>query len=313
MEYTDLPLSVRIDRATEFAIILSNEPNKTPELVIAELAQTFSLSNEEARQAYIASKTKFADEYSAAQKNKLYFYISAFIAGIAGTVLYFFFSKEAGGFFMIFSMFFLFTSIGIVIQLIKSKSEDFFIKRESLRTLSKKLKKNFLVQIFPVLFIFFVITFWQNFLTHIYTEKDVEFRPFVLKDEIHLKSTGGKSPQNYFEFKFEDYNPEFNFYHDEYRFANSILGFYNLKKGDTVIVGILKEDMSNLYQGPMFSSNNTIMDIQVKGKGIIDYAYRYKKLKSEHSRWFNIVSLLFVLDIISIYFLARYHLKQRTT
>ena len=56
MNYADIPVNERIKYAAEYTLILKDDPVNTTEKIIAELATTFILTNEEASEAYLLSR-----------------------------------------------------------------------------------------------------------------------------------------------------------------------------------------------------------------------------------------------------------------
>lgn len=93
MNYDDLSVHERIKHASEYAVILKNNPANTPGNIIAELAETFSLTKEQASEAYILSEEKFPEEHKKAARSKLRHHAAAIFHLLSVLV---FFTSECG-------------------------------------------------------------------------------------------------------------------------------------------------------------------------------------------------------------------------
>jgi len=298
MEYIDLSLEERINRAAEFSIILSAEPNKTPDQVIIELSQTFSLTPEQATQAYNNSKIKFAAEYTAANKSKMLFYLSAFLGLTVIGIFYFFLTDEIGSNVFIFlPLFFIISAIGIINLALKSVSENFLLKY----SLLKAFKSNILVQLFPAVLIFFGAALFQFFFTHVIQKDDISYRSYVLNSPVTLKKTGGRSPQKYYAFGFDGFEKEFRFYQSDCQYISQHIDFENMNIGDTITIGLVTNDLKNLNKESFFSGSNQIISFVINGHDIINYTNRSNEKKKNFSFFLKITSAALAINILLIY------------
>lgn len=129
MSYDHLSSEERINRATEYAVILKDDPAKTPEVIITELASTFSLTYEQAASAYSISKQTFAADYKAAGKNKIWHYILLIVVCCVACTFYYFISAEVGLQFMyVFVILFGLGLLGVINIILTTLSQNFQLK-----------------------------------------------------------------------------------------------------------------------------------------------------------------------------------------
>lgn len=98
MSYSDLSVNERIEKAEEFCLLLSTEI-KLPEEIIKELASTFSLTPQQANEAYINSKIKYKAQHSAAAKSKYLQLLVSLLVSICCGIFYFFWVTSCQAFF----------------------------------------------------------------------------------------------------------------------------------------------------------------------------------------------------------------------
>jgi len=309
MNYSELTVKERIQHAAQYAVILKDDPLKTQDEVIAELSTTFYLTTEEATAAFHSSKQQFASAYNAAKKDKAWHNGILIVGFTLAGLMYFFLSTESGfGFVGIFAALFFLGSISIAGIVIKN-----FIESRSPEGLPFNLpKKNFFVQIFPMMALFFLFAFYNMQFGNIVTKDQVTVLPFRLTEKITMRETGGKNSQKYYHFKFENYQKPFRFLSSDYRYASPLPALLTYRAGDTVYAELLKEDIKDLNSSTVFSKNNRIISLQLNNRSIVDYNSRYQSIKASKKRLFQVLLIVFVINMLCLAGISKFGKKPDT-
>lgn len=307
MNYADLPVSERIKYAAEYTLILKDDPINTPEKIIAELATTFFLTNEQASEAYLLSRKQFAEEYKKAGKAKAWHYTILVSASIVIGIFYLFMAGEPGlSSFFILALLFLISALGIVSLIINNLSENFLLRHPNF----KLPKKNLILQLLPVSFFCSIGLLGQFLFGSIIKQKDIIVKPLVLSARIEKLRSAGKSPYYYYNFSVVGYEKSFHFNESDYELADTLPDFKNYHPGDTVYLEVLKEDVKDFHKENIFSKYNRIIGIELNGKSNINYRSRYESIKENRKYWLRIVTFAFVINLLLAFFLINRIHKQ---
>jgi hypothetical protein len=297
MNYAELSLAERIHHAAQYAVLLKDDPLKTPNLIIEELSITFHLSLKEATNAYQLSKKEFSQEYKAATKAKNWYYLLSFTLTLICGAFYLFMSVEPGfGFFSLPAILFFISLVGTIHIIVKNLSENLLIKYPYLIT----IKGNFFIQLLFPIFLVLLFSFCQLKFGGIIEEKELVAKKFAVAKKIIKKKTSGRNPYWYYDFYFKNYEKSFRFTEFDYKYASSVPNFENYKIGDTITIEILKEDVDDLNIKSFFHKTNRIIGTQVNSKSIINYTLRYQQIEQNLKKWIYISSLVLLIDIIII-------------
>ncbi|MGC4101604.1 hypothetical protein [Ferruginibacter sp.] len=308
MNYAELPLHERIQHAANYALILKDDPLKTPEQVIEELSATFFLSQTEATTAYQLSKKDFPGEYKAAKKAKTWHYIVLILTSLLAGGYYLFFSRQPGfGFMIAFAIFFFLSVLAIINIAFKNLSENTLIRYPVL----KHYKKNFFFQLFPGTLFFFAACFCQFQFQGIIKQQDLAVKKLVLAEKITHLESGGKSSYWYYNFQFRGYTKAFHFDSYDYKYADTLPAFKNYEIGDSITIEILKNDIEDLNTKSFFSKYNRIVSTWVNGKSIINYDKRYQRIINERKKRLTISFWAFLINITIIGLILRFPNTKR--
>ncbi len=294
MNYADLSVEERMKHATAYAVILNNDPLKIPEQIISELALTFLLNEQDATKAYLSCKKEFAQAYKASQKAKSSHYVIMLITFLIIGLFYLLISTESGfSGFSFFALVFLLAIIGLLSVIFKNLSEQYKLNHPSVI----KLEKNIFFKALPFFALMWIVFLLQFVFTHIIKENELSVKSFVLSEKVIQKVSGGRTSVRFYNFQFKGFEKEFHFKQNDYRFAKELTDFENMSINDTVVIEILKEDNEKLNSINMFSKYNRVIGVRINNKTIIDYNYRYNKIKESHTNWFYGASFMLFANL----------------
>lgn len=307
MNYADIPVSERIKYAAEYCLILKDDTAITPEKIIAELAITFFLTNEEASAAYLLSKKQFAEEYKKSNKRKAWHYITTICASLVIGIFYLLMASEQGfGYFIIFALLFFISILGVFNLILNNVSEEFLLKYPHF----KSLKKNLIFQTLPVTFFFCIGLLGEFMFKDIIKQEDIVLKPFTLSAKIESGETGGRSSQYYYKFSITGYEKNFRFTQSDYLFADPFPDVNNYNIGDTVYLEVLKTDVADLRKITAFSKYNRIIGMEINDKSIINYKSRHDRILQKRENWLTVAVLAFVINIVLALLWINYKRKQ---
>jgi hypothetical protein len=300
MSYSDLTLKERMEKAEEFCILLSRDM-KLPEDVIKELSVTFSLSSQQAHEAYKNSKVKYKKDHLSASKNKYLELLASFLVALACCAFYFFIGIELSGFFLIFVVLFAASIVGIMVYSVKSIAENMLLNYPWLL----EFRKNFFVKLFPTVLIVLAIAIGNYCLLKEFSKSNTVMRTLRLSKDVEFLTSSGKNKSKYYQFIFDGYSKKFTFSSRDYRFANSLDKIKKLKKAELVTCCFQKKDIRNLHEKTFFDQYNRILNISFSGVDVIDFEYRNKKMKTSAGRFLSYALLAMALEVLIVFYLIR--------
>ncbi len=299
MNYDDLSVPERIKHASEYAVILKNNPASTPENIIEELAETFNLTKEQASEAYILSKEKFPEEYKKAARSKLRNSAAAIFILFSIGLFYLGIWEQTGPmFFLILAALFLF-AIWIVINIILKIISGIFFPNYP------QLSKRFIVKAAPLLVIIWMFLLYQSKFGDTIKEKDIIVRPCILAAKVMKSKSDGMFSEAYYEFSFDGYFKKFRLCQSDYIYADTLPHFEKYIPADTIYVELLKKDLKKIHIEDFFSKYNRIISIQLNNKSIIDYNLRSEAFRKKYRHWLNIVTVILLIDLLLIHILIK--------
>ena len=307
MNYADIPVGERIKYAAEYTLILIDNPANTPGNIIAELATTFILTDEQAAEAYLLSQKKFAKEYKESGKAKAQHNIILIVVLFVIGVFYLLLASDTGfSSFSIMGILYLVGILGVFSLIINNVSENILLRHPHL----KYHKKHIIPQLLPATFLCFFALWCQYLFGSIVNKEDIVVKPLVLSAKIERQETGGKSRQYYYNFSAVGYEKKFRFYHSDYVFADTLPDFKNYDIEDTVHVQILKEDIEDLNKESFFSKSNKIFGMEINGNSIINYENRRARIIKSREKWLVIATFAFAGNLLLTLLLINHKRRQ---
>jgi len=299
MNYDDLSVHERIKHASEYAVILKNNPANTPGNIIAELAETFSLTKEQASEAYILSEEKFPEEHKKAARSKLRYYAAAIFIFFSIGLFYLGMWEQTGPmFFLILAALSLF-AIWIVINLILKIISGIFFPNYP------QLIKHFIVKTAPFLVIIWVFLLYQSKFGGTIKEEDIIVRPCMLAAKVMKSKSGGLFSEAYYEFSFDGYFKKFRFCQSDYIYADTLPHFEKYSPADTIYAELLEKDLRKIHTEAFFSKYNKIIGIQLNNKSIVNYNLRSEAFREKYRHWLNIMTVILLINLLLIYVLIK--------
>ena len=256
MDYKDLPQDEKMAHAEQYALVLKDEI-KLQEQIVDELSSIFYLTKKDALQAYVNSKQKYKTEYSSSNKRKISQMLVTLVVSTTVAVIYLGISAEKGfGFVFIIAIIFILSAIGIF-----NFSGSIIFDNVNIKyPWANLIKKNFFIGIFPSVAFMFLFLGYNAIWGEMLVNKDMETRTYKLNEDVIYKSTGGKSPTHYYYFRFNGFDKDFRLWQSEYKYADRNY-LKELKKGDSVTISFLKDDISTLRTTTFFNKTNRITNI----------------------------------------------------
>jgi hypothetical protein len=311
MSYSHLPLSERMEKASEYALLLSGDLRPQEEIV-AELQEMFDLTQDEAIGAIARMRRNYSKEYNKSYKESIRHGMASVFMGLVCGGFYFAMGKEVAGPVMILGIFFFLVGVGAVIFMLKKTEERFFF---SIKAIRRKVSGagNEEEEDHPrrrkidprganlIVGIFFLLLAGA---CHRYYTKDGIIEPvqvsrvdkLVVFKPASRQSTGGRSARVYFLFLFEGHANEFRFYESYYEYAgkNADLGRY--RKGDSLSVELLHEDAALMRAGS--PEDISIVNIIQNGRRLYDYEARNRAISKQNFSFIVYASLFFAGALI---------------
>lgn len=302
MNYKDQPLQERIQQAAEYAVLLNDEPNKTPSDIIAELSSVFGLTESQATTAYKNSRKVYKDVYQKATVSKTWHYVTVFLVSITVACFYFFIGQGSGFVpFWLLSAFFALAAFGLLTFLIRVMFDRIVLKYPYVAG----FRKSTLVSLFPLTLCFFIWSGVTYLRKNIVTEKDLVGAIFQLTQNPEYKKAPGKNGQWRYEFRFKDYADPFYFNKSDLIYASTLPNFTKYQPGDTIIAEVLKTDIINFENYKLVKNDARIYGIWVNGESTIDYQKRFKIIHQNHKNIFTIASLVLLAHILILALLIK--------
>lgn len=305
MSYSHLSVEERIQKASEYALLLVQEEKPGTDLT-SELARVFDLTHEQATEACVRMRRNFESVYQQSLSGKIRLaWGSAAVSALMMVFFYFMAAELAWGYF-----FFVLVSAGGLIGALGMIAKWQGDKRRQLKDqfplAGTATADNRRISTIGELVIFFLLV--TVIAAFIYTNgsgrTDINevtvVKNLVLSGYVESKSTGGKNPDHYYLFHVEGMNSPLKWLDDYYSYGHRGLAPGDFSAGDTISIMLKKEKAAGLLEnsstGPV-----TIYNVQHKGSWLLDLEERNRLKKSEDRRLLFIfgglllgVSILFI-------------------
>jgi hypothetical protein len=298
MNYETLPVSQRIQMASEYALLLI-EDSVQQEDIIKTLQETFFLSQDEAIKAYQKTRAEHSSEVGQLQNASIYRIIASFLACIIGGAFYVFMGREAGVVFIVLGVIFLGAGLLGFIAVIQKLMDKFFYspslikKRIEKAKDPKKEKQDWTVQLFLLALFFFAIAGFNCYskagwvdLRKLKTVTGVK-----LAEPLKKHGTGGKSPSYYYVFRFQNHSNEFRFYDRYYNYVPGGFDASSFNISDTFSILVTRSDYEQKLYYPGNDRRVDIINI-MQTHPLIDLQKRNDKELSNNKMFFSITGFI---------------------
>jgi len=320
MSYKELPLEERIQRASEYALILIS--NDTQQIdTINDLMETFDLTESQAKQAYTLMREKFRSQFETATKSKIRLAWLVIITTPIIIAFFAFVSTEMGIIYLICAFLFGLIFIASVISLAYRYRERFLSPEQgylSDRDREKKLASasgkdengSWTVGMPIFLLLFTCITFYLYYShSSVVDIKDIIVKSdLIISDGVEFRQP--KKKQASFTFRFRGIKHEFLLFSDFYDFGKWRLNKDDFSIGDTLTIEMTRKGLSKFKS--IHERSIKVTNIAIDGQWLIDHSERNKNIEKRNKNNLIFSLLSFTGCLIAAYFWLRFR-KRKTT
>jgi hypothetical protein len=315
MNYLDLPLEERIQKAMEYALILVAD--ERPGLdIINELKAVFGLTEHEAKECYSRMRKQFNEQYNSAIRTKIRFAWTSLIASTVFLVFFSLYSAGVGWFFLTFTFLWGLVMIGAVTFLArhyrekaKSPESGYFLDRERLQKIRWDKKGEDWTISLPLFFFILVIAAFYFFYSQnnvldtstLFPKYDV-----IISDKVDHINTSNRFSSDRILFRFKGFQNIFEFDEKLFKYGNPPMKTSDYLPGDTVSIEMLTKDAASLQDG---SDKKIILTNIAKGVSdnwLIDHGYRNKKIAEKNKKYLLLAIASFIFCLIIVFIWIRY-------
>ena len=312
MNYDELPLNERIQKAAEYAVILIDDERVDID-ILGELQTTFSLNEEQAKKAYELMRSGFKTEYQQALKNKINRAWLATVSAVLIAAFYLFTSEFYGVPWLLIALLFGLAAANGVTMLPKLYRErknppDEYFRLIDFEKKNITRKKDDFAARLPVFFMFMtaitcfaLIRQWRIINTsHIVTVNNLRIAEPVVKLSDH-----GKNPRYYYLFHFVGHPGDFKLKETIYEYSEFAILDSSFYPGLAVNIEIDKEDFKKM-RDVTASHNIDLLNIGKYNYWLIDQNLRNQRVKNENKKNFLLFGALFLASCVISFVVIRY-------
>ncbi|MBL7729903.1 MAG: hypothetical protein JNM88_01905 [Chitinophagaceae bacterium] len=309
MSYSHLPIEERIEKAAEYGLMLVGDERPVADIV-GELKAMFTLTEEQAQQAYIIMREKHSGDYKQAIKRKARFFWVMLFVSLAVGAFYAFLGTELGWGFYIVAAFFglaLFASFSNIVGLWLEKSVPAkkFLGLNKGRTI---IPENSKLTGIPVFFFFMLLFTGIASIIHYRVENPAgltKMENLVISKKVYLKYTGGKNKTYYYLFFFKGYSNEFRFEKGMYKYGRWKIDPDDFQPGDTLSAETKPKYIQRLSQAEE-PGNVYLYNLKINGRWLINHEERNQRVKREDRMVVYVCGAGLLLSIIGVRLWYRY-------
>lgn len=313
MSYKDLPLEERMQKATEYALILVSDDRPGLD-IINELMDVFGFTEQEAIDCYTRMRKKFDDEFDEAIKTKIRF---AWIALIFSTIILVFFaflSTAVGWPSLIYTLIWGLILIGVVPFLAihyrekaMSPESAFLFDRERYQKHKLDKEARDWTLGLPLMLLFLAVVAFYLFYsgTLILDTKDLyEKHNLVIYEKVDLNDTGGKSSHYEMIFRFKGFTNKFKFDENYYNYGKRKIKTSDFSVGDTLSIEMSGTNINRLQEGS--KKDIKLTNIAINNDWLIDHQYRNKSVERGNKQSFILITAAFGVCLVVVFIWIRF-------
>jgi hypothetical protein len=312
VNYSELPLDERIEKAAEYALLLIDD--EKPDIdILPELQTMFLLSEEQAKKAYELMRSRFNQEYQQATNTKINrAWVATLAAGVIGG--FYLFSSEAYGLpWLIIALFFGLIVVNGVTMLPKLYRErknppgEYFRMVDYEKQNSTKKKDDFVANL-PAFFMFMTAITCFVFVRQcnvINTGRIITINNLQVAERVVKLSDHARHPSYYYLFHFAGYPADFKLNQTIYRYSAFTIFDSSFYPGLKVNIEIDKDDVEKMRD----KTNSHHIDLLNIGKydyWLIDQNLRNELVKKEDRKNFLLFGGLFLASCVISFVAIRY-------
>lgn len=322
MNYENLSVSEKIERASEYALILvQNDANLD---IVTEIGGVFNLTEAQAKEAYELMCRKYEKEHQSAMKTKIK--RAWFVIGVSLSVMIFFafISPDTTPFFLIIAFVFgilILMGFNFLANKYREEStlpkEGYFLERERQKKIEARSIKvyNWPFDISLFFFSFLMIGFYLFYTHHGVINKDEikEYAKVTLSENVIFKDLGGTKPNNHnyaFAFKFKGHTQEFRFADKYYKYGKWKISENDFTPGDTLSIQLQKKDFAKLDENE--TKKIEIINILIKKEWLIDHDDRNRRVEKKNLQTMLWVGAILALSIVVAFLWLRFRKLKRS-
>jgi hypothetical protein len=318
MDYKNLPVEERITLASQYALLLVGD-NKPVSEIIGLLKRDYSLTQEQATEAFAKMRSEYKQEYVASTNKNLKDLISAIILIGFIVLIYYILGTEMGSwsaFPLVLAIFFGLAGLAAFTVLLRTFWEKYTSTTRQIQNPSglysvitgKDGKLHYTGQFTCIIFVLFVITAVLYFgKSELVNQKEIAtVQKLIISEPLQTGYTGNRHKSYYYTFKFKGHSNEFRFNKAYYKYAMYPLDF---NPGDTVSVQINYDDL-NSVENHLDSEPVELLNV-ARGEGdfFVDHTYRNAQLNRRNKNNLNysmaILGAMLLITIARAFYIAK--------
>ncbi|GAA4322332.1 hypothetical protein [Flaviaesturariibacter amylovorans] len=289
MNYRELPLRDRMNKAREYALLLAQDEIPVDDIP-ATLQELFALSPQQAEEAVATMKQVYRADYRAAGRRRAQFALTALLASVVITIFYYFLAQEIHPAFLLLPLLFAIGGLGALLQLVQVGDEHLaggrlahaFIERD--QDGSTGLHWTAVSLLVALLFVGMMSYRLAAAPGILGPGSTWRLGDKVLQEAPVRGETGGKNSSYFYEFRLVTYPGRFRFHETYYEFARRTTLLANLAAGTPLDVEILMEDRSRLEDRDAYVN---VVNLVVDGVPLYNVAERNAFLRDKQRREFR--------------------------
>jgi hypothetical protein len=313
MSYQHLSIEERIQKASEYAVLLTAD--ERPEIdIVSELSLVFELTREQATEACVLMRKNFNNEYQLALSSKIRnAWYSVAVIGMMLAGCYFIAAELAGVYFLFVALF----AMGLIgaLGMIAKWTAD---KKRSVKDLFP-LNRNYTGNTRQVGYIGeFVLFFLLLTVVSAYiyssgsgltdSNEITIVKDLVLSGNAETRSTRGKNPDHYFLLQVKGNAHPLKFLDDYYSYGTRGIAPWDFPAGDTIAVMMKTEKALELKENAG-TQPLSIYNVQLKGTWLIDLEERNRLKKAEDRKNLLLFGGLMIAAVL-LFILGQRYLKR---
>jgi len=309
MNYAELPVSERIELASDYALLLI-EDSIANEDIISDICERFFLSREEAILAFERTRTIHTSDFKKLQNNSILKVLGALFVSIACGLFYAFLGSEVGWIFIVFGSLFLFVAYAGFGVLVEKLLDKFFytpgkIKRQLDKVLEKpgQERSDWSIQLFVFCF-FAALVLLFNYLKKegCIDVNGLRTESMVVSQPAEQKRTRAKRSTHCYAYHFYGFPNEFILSESYYIYGFSKFRSTVLAPGDAVSVQVKKSEYNKVQSIRYNLEENEgkpieIVNLLIGDRPLIDMAARNNDKMEKNKRYLLIALGAMVLSV----------------
>ena len=306
MNYTELTLQEKTQKAIEYALILASD--ERPDLdIVSELMQMFDISEEQAKRVYILMRKQHDEEYRKAVRSTITNLWMAIIS--FGTIMFaFLFLGGVSIAIFLISAFLWGAVLVMMVHFLALKYRDintspedgYFLERErQLNLKNNKKDKSIWTLSLPIFFLILsILSFYAFFYNQgsVTVNKTMVPAKLMTVETVKLLNTGSKTRHSQMEFRFVNSPHRYRLDEDIFNYGVWKIETSQFSYGDAIRIQVTRNGFTNMERKS--EAEISLKNISVNGRWLVDHTKRNAEIQKENKGYLILLTGLFFLSVI---------------